>query len=66
MKSETQEGKVKVPPFDKLLRAPAQRTRPWKVDGEKFRGGRNCIFPSPLFFKGKKGPEDEGLVRISF
>lgn len=25
-----------------------------------------ALFPFPLFFKGKKGPEGEGPIRISF
>lgn len=25
-----------------------------------------CLFPAVLFVQGKKGPEDNGLVRIAF
>ena len=27
---------------------------------------KHCIFSSPLFFKGEKGPEDEVPIRILF
>lgn len=33
-------------------------------EGEKFCGGKNCVFPPPLFFKGKMGPEVKGLLGL--
>lgn len=54
-------------PFDKWLRAPAHCMRPCKVQGEKFGGGKNCVFFSPLFFlKVRRGQGMKGLLRMLF
>lgn len=55
-----------MPSFSELLEVLSQ---PWKVDGEgrgEILWRKDCVFPPPLFSKGKKGPEDERSIRILF